>query len=78
MTGHLKYRHLAESLVQDDENEVGKIHGQRVAKIFHDADFIANLDVETSIETQVDRFCATLFWIKPNFPISTGVRTVPG
>lgn len=61
VTGHLKYRHLAESLVQDDENEVGKIHGQRVAKIFHDADFIANLDVETSIETQVDRFCELLF-----------------
>ena len=45
-TGAQKYRHLAESLVQDDENEFGKIHGQRVAKIFHDADFIANLDVE--------------------------------
>ena len=49
MTGPLKYRHLAESLVQDDENEVGKIHGQRVAKIFHDADFIANLDVDTDL-----------------------------
>jgi deoxycytidylate deaminase len=61
VTGHLKYRHLAESLVQDDENEVGKIHGQRVAKIFHDADFIANLDAETSIETQVHRFCELLF-----------------
>lgn len=61
VTGHLKYRHLAESLVQDDENEVGKIHGQRVAKIFHDADFITNLDVETTIEKQVERFCELLF-----------------
>jgi deoxycytidylate deaminase len=60
-TGAQKYRHLAESLVQDDENEFGKIHGQRVAKIFHDADFIANLDVEPNIETQIDRFCELLF-----------------
>jgi deoxycytidylate deaminase len=60
-TGHLKYRHLAESLVQDDENEVGKVHGQRVAKIFHDADFIANLDANKPIEAQVERFCELLF-----------------
>lgn len=60
-TGPLKYRHLAESLVQDDENEVGKVHGQRVAKIFHDADFIANLDVDLNIEIQIDRFCELLF-----------------
>jgi deoxycytidylate deaminase len=55
------YRHLAESLVQDDENEFGKVHGQRVAKIFHDADFIVNLDVEPSIENQIERFCELLF-----------------
>lgn len=61
VTGPQKYRHLAESLVQDDENEIGKIHGQRVTKIFHDADFIANMDVETSVEKQVERFCELLF-----------------
>ena len=60
-TGPQKYRHLAESLVQDDENETGKIHGQRVAKIFHDADFIANLDAETTAESQIERFCELLF-----------------
>lgn len=59
--GPQRYRHLAESLVQDDENETGKIHGQRVAKIFHDADFIVNMDVETTANEQVERFCELLF-----------------
>lgn len=61
IAAHVKYRPNAESLVQDDENEVGKQHGQRVAKIFHDADFIVNLDVSESIELQVRRFCELLF-----------------
>jgi len=59
--GPQKYRHAAEDLVQKDENEVGMLHGQRVAKIFHDADFIANLDVEKTVEEQVRRFCELLF-----------------
>lgn len=60
-TGHLRYRHAAEELVQIDEDEVGKLHGQRVAKIFHDADFIASIDTPSSIEPQVDRFCELIF-----------------
>jgi deoxycytidylate deaminase len=32
-----------------------------VAKIFHDADFIINTDVEISIDDQVQRFCELLF-----------------
>lgn len=57
----LKHRPAAEELIQTDENEVGKTHGQRVASIFHDADFIANLDVIKSIEDQVWRFCELIF-----------------
>ena len=60
-TGHLRYRHAAEELIQVDEDEVGKLHGQRVAKIFHDADFIANLDAPENIGNQVDRFCELIF-----------------
>jgi deoxycytidylate deaminase len=60
-TGHLRYRHSAEELIQVDEDEVGKLHGQRVARIFHDADFIASLDASESIEDQVNRFCELIF-----------------
>jgi deoxycytidylate deaminase len=60
-TGHLRYRHAAEELIHVDEDEVGKLHGQRVAKIFHDADFIASLDASESIESQVNRFCELIF-----------------
>ncbi|SFH76002.1 Deoxycytidylate deaminase [Bradyrhizobium sp. cf659] len=56
-----KYRPAAEELIQKDENEVGQRHGQRVASIFHDADFIANLDVSESIDHQVNRFCELIF-----------------
>jgi hypothetical protein len=44
-SGPDSYRPDAESLVQADEHQVGEVHGQRVRKIFHDADFIVNLDV---------------------------------
>jgi len=57
----LKYRPAAEELIQKDENEVGELHGQRVATIFHDADFIANLDVVETVESQVHRFCELIF-----------------
>lgn len=60
-SGPQKFRHAAEDLVQTDENEVGTLHGQRVAKIFHDADFIANLDVHKTVEDQVKRFCELIF-----------------
>ena len=55
------YRHLAEQTVQKDENEIADKHGQRVAKIFHDADFIVNTEAEFSISSQVNRFCELLF-----------------
>ncbi|MGX9393138.1 anti-phage dCTP deaminase [Nitrobacteraceae bacterium UC4446_H13] len=61
VTGALKYRDSAETLVKNDENEVGKIHGQRVAKIFHDADFIVNVDVDPNVDNQIERFCELLF-----------------
>lgn len=32
----------AEEIIQDDENQAEHTHGQRVGKIFHDADFIVN------------------------------------
>jgi deoxycytidylate deaminase len=60
-SGPQKYRHAAEDLVQRDENEVGELHGQRVATIFHDADFITSLDVTDSVDDQVKRFCELLF-----------------
>jgi deoxycytidylate deaminase len=58
---NLKHRPAAETLIQQDEDEVDEFHGQRVATIFHDADFITNLDVLKSIETQVERFCELIF-----------------
>ncbi len=57
----LKHRPAAESLIQQDENEVGEFHGQRVATIFHDADFITNLDVLTSVDDQIKRYCELIF-----------------
>jgi len=56
-----KYLPAAEELIQKDENEIGEFHGQRVAAIFHDADFITNLDVTESVEKQVNRFCELIF-----------------
>jgi deoxycytidylate deaminase len=60
-SGPQKYRHTAEELIQQDENEVGAVHGQRVASIFHDADFIVSLDARDSAQKQVERFCELLF-----------------
>lgn len=56
-----KYRDRAEKLIEDDENEADVIHGQRVSKIFHDADFIVSLDTSVSTHEQVGRFCELLF-----------------
>ncbi len=57
-----QFRNRAEELVQRDTNESDVDHGQRVSKIFHDADFIINLDVrEPSVQAQVDRFCEIVF-----------------
>ena len=57
-----RFRSDAESLVQQDENETAVEHGQRVGKVFHDADFIVNSDViQPSIPEQVFRFGELLF-----------------
>ena len=67
--GPQKYRPDAESLIQQDENEVGERHGQRVAQIFHDADLIICLDVFDTVQFQVRRFCDLIFGsnsISPN------------
>ncbi len=56
------FRADAESLVQQDENETAVSHGQRVGKVFHDADFIVNSDIiEPSVEKQVRRFGELVF-----------------
>lgn len=55
------YRNSAETLISRDENEVEERHGQRVASIFHDADFIVNLDTTSTVEDQVTRFCELIF-----------------
>ena len=61
VAGADKYRQFAERLTKDDEEEVEASHGQRVAKIFHDADFIASLDARDGIRDQIHRFSELLF-----------------
>lgn len=57
------FRADAEALIQRDENEVEIAHGQRVGKIFHDADVIISLDdSQFNPDQQVTRFCQLLFW----------------
>lgn len=60
-SGPLSFRHQAEEIIQTDENEKDISHGQRVAKIFHDADFIVSLDSAEPIKSQVERFCELVF-----------------
>lgn len=62
-SGHLeKYRAQAEEITQIDEEEVTEPHGQRVGKIFHDADFVITLDnIDFDVQSQVNRFCEVLF-----------------
>lgn len=56
------FRAHAEAICQRDEDEVDKPHGQRVAKIFHDADFIVSLDsAKPTIIEQVYKFCDLIF-----------------
>jgi deoxycytidylate deaminase len=55
------YRDAAEALITRDENEVEERHGQRVASIFHDADFIVSTDAADTPDHQVRRFCELLF-----------------
>lgn len=57
-----KYKADAEAIIVKDENEADKVHGQRVSKIFHDADLVVNLDVASpSMENQISRFVDLLF-----------------
>jgi len=60
-SGPQKFRDKAETLTLADEHEHAHEYGQRVSKIFHDADFIVNNDAEISVSRQVDRFCELLF-----------------
>jgi deoxycytidylate deaminase len=56
------YRGAAEEIVQRDENESDEQHGQRVSRIFHDADVIVNSDKgEEDVDRQIRRFCDLLF-----------------
>ena len=56
------FRAHAEAICQRDEDEVDKPHGQRVAKIFHDADFIVSLDsAQPTVKEQVYKFCDLIF-----------------
>jgi deoxycytidylate deaminase len=55
------YRDSAEALITRDENQVEEKHGQRVASIFHDADFIVSLDAPQTVDAQVHRFCELIF-----------------
>jgi deoxycytidylate deaminase len=56
------FRSPAETIVERDENESDKAHGQRVSRIFHDADVIINSDVgEDRIGKQIARFCDLVF-----------------
>jgi deoxycytidylate deaminase len=51
------FHEKAEHLVQVDHDEVGVVHGQRIAKIFHDADFILNLDLQQpTLDKQIEKF----------------------
>ena len=54
---------IADDLVSIDENERSNKFGQRVTKIFHDADFIVNSDLveKDTVEKQVTRFGELLF-----------------
>jgi deoxycytidylate deaminase len=57
-----QFRGKAEDLVQRDANEAEVPHGQRISKIFHDADFIVNLDLRRPpIAEQVNRFLEIVF-----------------
>lgn len=55
------YRDLAEKIIRDDEDEIEQAHGQRVRKIFHDADFILSLDQRQTISYQIKRICDLIF-----------------
>lgn len=56
------YRSAAERIVQIDYNEEADSHGQKVVKIFHDGDFIINIDTGTaSVSKQIARCVDLIF-----------------
>ena len=53
---------LARFLVARDEDEAREPHGQRVSSVFHDADFIVNVEAPNqNISKQISRFSELLF-----------------
>ena len=57
-----RFRAAAEDIIQTDEHEDGERHGQRVGRIFHDADMIVSLDDPgQDARVQAKRFCSLLF-----------------
>ena len=60
-SGPQKFRDRAESVIQIDENEAGETHGQRVGKVFHEADFVVSLEAPESVNDQIFRFCELIF-----------------
>lgn len=57
------YRPTAHELVATDENEKKNAHGQRLTKVFHEADFIVDGDdiSRNGVDNQVTRFFELLF-----------------
>lgn len=61
-SNHDEFRSSAEALIDADENQANDKFGQRVGKIFHDADFIVNGDInELKTTSQIERFFELLF-----------------
>lgn len=59
---HSSFRSSAEKLIDTDENQAKEKFGQRVGKIFHDADLILNHDIQNpTLSKQLNRFLELLF-----------------
>ena len=58
---HMKYRNTAEYLVIKDEDDEFSPHGQRVGKVFHEADIIINTEADVIVEKQVERVVQLIF-----------------
>ena len=59
---HNDFRSIAENFVSTDENQSSESFGQRVGKIFHDADFIINKDVNRpNVVEQIDRIFEIIY-----------------
>lgn len=56
------FRAAAENLVNDDQDQQKEPYGQRLARIFHAADFIINKDIASpNVDEQISRFFELLF-----------------